>query len=61
MTSTLLTVNEAAGALRVHPRTVTRWIEAGRLKAITLPNGRYRLTRDVVDAVLTPTENAPPP
>ena len=37
----LLTVNEAAQALRVHPVTLYEWVSAGRIPSIKL--GRKRL------------------
>ena len=41
-----MTVAEVAAELRVNPATVRRWITAGRLPAITLPGGSYRIERD---------------
>ena len=53
----LLTVAEAAELLRVHPRTIRRWIRAGKLRAQTIP-GRgshgigYRIERAALRALL---------
>ena len=38
----LLRTGELAVRLNVHPRTVRRWVEAGRLRAIKLPGGQFR-------------------
>jgi excisionase family DNA binding protein len=51
----LLTVAEVAGILHVHIRTVHRWIEAGKLKAVRMPNGRYRIRAADADAMLRDT------
>jgi excisionase family DNA binding protein len=48
----LLTVAEAARRLDVDPQTVRRWIADGRISAIALPSGQYRLRLDVVEAIL---------
>ena len=41
----LLTVDEVAQRLKVHPETVRRWIRAGALRAIPLgPRAGYRVT-----------------
>ena len=39
----LLTVDEVARRLKLHPETVRRWIRAGRLKAISLGSDRAGL------------------
>jgi excisionase family DNA binding protein len=39
----LLTVAQVARRWHVSIRTVHRWIEEGKLKAVRLPNGRYRI------------------
>lgn len=39
----LLTVDDVAGTLRVHPRTVRRWIAEGVLPAIKLSPGSIRI------------------
>lgn len=45
----LLTPGEVAALFRVTPKTVTRWAEAGKLRAIrTLGGHRRFLARDVV-------------
>jgi len=55
--TTLLTVQEVAKQLRVHPRTVRRWINAGKLEAQTLP-GRgthgvtYRISTEALQSFL---------
>lgn len=40
-----LTRNEVAGYLRVHPRTVERWLKSGSLKGHKLGKGRTSLWR----------------
>ncbi len=39
-TEELLTGDELAAALKVHPETVARWARAGRIPFISLPSGR---------------------
>lgn len=51
----LLTIEQAADIIGVHPRTLTRWVTDGALKAVRLPSGRYRIQRADLDAFLTPT------
>ena len=41
----MLTVNEVANKLRVTPRTIYRWIKAGKLDAIKL-GGVVRIEED---------------
>lgn len=49
----LLTTSEVAEQFRVHPSTIRRWIEDGRIAAITLPGGRMkRFRRTDVEAIL---------
>lgn len=40
-----LTRNEVAKYLRVHPRTVERWLKSGLLKGFKLGNGKTALWR----------------
>ena len=57
MTDRYLTIPEVAELLKVHPRTVRRWIKAGKLKATALP-GRgsvgveYRISEADLQAFL---------
>ena len=39
----LLTVDEVARRLKLHPETVRRWIRAGKLRAISLGSDRAGL------------------
>jgi excisionase family DNA binding protein len=50
----LLTVTEVAQQLRLNPRTIRRWIAAGRLPAIDLGSDRagYRICASAVAALL---------
>jgi len=54
----LLTPEQAADrlasqGLAISGRTLRRWIELDRLSAVRLPSGRYLLSTDVVDALVT--------
>lgn len=51
----LFTIEEVAKILRVHTRTVTRYIEAGRLKASKL--GVWRIKQSDLNAFLEDTSN----
>jgi excisionase family DNA binding protein len=46
MNYAVYTTDEVAELLRVHPTTVRRWIASGRVRAIRLPGGNYRLTTE---------------
>jgi excisionase family DNA binding protein len=48
----LLTVVEVATILHVHKRTVQRWIADGKLEAVKLPGGRYRIRSADAEALL---------
>ncbi len=50
---TLLTPAEVAQLFRVDPKTVTRWVNAGRLSSIRTPGGHRRFHADEVLALLT--------
>lgn len=53
-TDRLYNVEEAAEYMRVHPRTIRRWIRLGKLEA-TRPGGWcWRIRREALDAMLTP-------
>jgi excisionase family DNA binding protein len=51
----LLTIPEVAGILHVSIRTVHRWIADGKLKAVRLPGGRYRIRAADAEAALRDT------
>lgn len=51
----LFTIEEIAKILRVHTRTVTRYIEAGRLKASKL--GVWRIKQSDLNTFLEDTSN----
>jgi excisionase family DNA binding protein len=51
----LLTIPEIAKILRVHPRTVNRYIESGRLKASKL--GTWRIKQSDLSIFLDETSN----
>lgn len=51
----LFTIEEIADILRVHTRTVTRYIEAGRLKASKL--GVWRIKQSDLNTFLEETSN----
>lgn len=44
----LFTVKEVAAKFRVKPRTVYRWLKAGRMSAITTPGGHLRISGEEV-------------
>lgn len=48
----LLTTAQAAGEIQVSVRTIWRYIADGRLKALRLPDGQYRVERDALYAIL---------
>ena len=51
----LFTINEIAKILRVHSRTINRYIESGRLRASKL--GVWRIKQSDLDAFLEETSN----
>jgi len=51
----LLTITEIAKILRVHARTVNRYIESGRLKASKL--GTWRIKQSDMNVFLEETSN----
>lgn len=50
--SPLLTYEEVAQMLRVDPRTVRTWADAGRLKRVRLSPQSPRVTRESVNALI---------
>ena len=55
----LLTCNEVADELRIHPATVRRLTREGKLPFITLPGGSRRYRREIVEAILAGDEDLP--
>jgi len=59
--ATTCSVAEAAAELEVTPRTIKRWIAAGRLqasRAVQSGSSRVRIARDSVDRLLRSTADA---
>lgn len=48
----LMTPAQVGRVFGVQTRTVWTWIKRGKLEAIKLPGGTYRVRRSVVDAAL---------
>lgn len=48
----LLKVGEVARRLNVSRHTVLNWIKRGKIKAIRLPSGRYRIPESEVEKIL---------
>ena len=57
----LLTPGEVAKALRVDPKTVSRWARAGKLNAIRTPGGHRRFRESEVRVYLEPVPETPEP
>lgn len=57
MTDRLLTPGEVAKLLRVDPKTVSRWAQAGKLASIRTPGGHHRVAESVVNAILAGGES----
>jgi len=49
----LIRLKTVAKALGVHPRTVWRWIDRGKINAYQLPSGEFRFTLEQVKQILT--------
>lgn len=47
----LLTTGEVAKVLDVSRHAVLRWIKQGKLKAIELPSGRYKIPENEVEKI----------
>jgi len=56
----LLTPAEACAVLRVHPRTVTRWANAGKLAHVRTAGGHRRFREEEVLALLLGREGGAP-
>jgi excisionase family DNA binding protein len=51
-TKELMTPTEVGKALRVDAKTVTRWVQAGRLRGIRTPGGQIRLFAADIRAIV---------
>jgi excisionase family DNA binding protein len=49
----LLTAQEVAKRLSVHPESVRRWTREGKLASVPLPSGRKRYRLEDVEALLS--------
>jgi len=58
MDSDLLTIPEAAAALKVSPVTISRWLKQGRLPAYRMGPRAVRIRRDDLTDVLKPSGHA---
>lgn len=54
----LITPEEAAGMLSVHPSTLARWVGEGKLHPVVLPSGRFRYRLAEIQAILEGTPAA---
>ncbi|MBV9170090.1 MAG: helix-turn-helix domain-containing protein [Chloroflexi bacterium] len=59
----LLTVDQVARQLQLHPATVRRWIKTGKLHGISLGSDRagWRIRRSEVQALIQGTRQVPLP
>lgn len=48
----LVTPSEVGRALKVDPRTASRWAKTGRVRSVRTPGGWYRLYRADLEAML---------
>lgn len=51
----LMTAAEVADWLRIDPKTVGRWVAAGRLRSIKTPGGHHRFKRGDIQAIVDGT------
>lgn len=51
------TTQEVAEILKVNPRTVLRWISAGKLKATKLGNLGWRVSESTLKELLEPSDS----
>jgi excisionase family DNA binding protein len=48
----LFTLAEVALELKISEQSLRKWIKAGRIAAVKLPNGRWRLNRKQIEEAL---------
>src|SRR5689334_4934489 len=56
----VLTIDEVAAIMRVHPRSVHRWVQAGQLTALRVGR-KYRIAKADVLAWITAAQLSPMP
>lgn len=56
MANKLLTTGQVAERFAVHPVTVARWADEGKLPAIRTPGGQRRFRAEDVDAFMRPAD-----
>lgn len=49
---TFLSISEVAALFEVSDVSVRRWVKSGRLKAVRLPSGIFKVRREDVEAIL---------
>jgi len=52
----LYKLDEAAQMLSLKRLTIYRWVRAGRIKAVRLPDGRLRIAESELEKVIKPDE-----
>lgn len=52
MAEQLLTVKEVAEILRVQEPTLRAWLRQGKISAIKLPGGDFRITQETLSIIL---------
>ena len=50
-----LRLSDAAAIVGVHPETLRRWADAGKVRSFRTPGGQRRFYRDDVENLLTPS------
>ena len=55
-----LTATEAADLLSVHPATLNRWADEGKVRYWMTPGGQRRYRRSDIEAIRTPVEPSNP-
>ncbi|MFP7697079.1 helix-turn-helix domain-containing protein [Trueperella sp. LYQ143] len=56
MAGNFVTVAQVADMVDTTPHTVRVWICSGRLEAIRLPSGTYRIPRSAVEEMMLPVK-----
>jgi excisionase family DNA binding protein len=53
--ATHLRLSDAAAIIGVHPETLRRWADAGKVRSFRTPGGQRRFDRTDVENLLTPS------